>query len=69
MLIYNRFDTYEILEILEYYFTNNILLYYLPSYTSYKLQPYNIIVFTLLKVAYYDNVKRIERRGVNTISK
>lgn len=36
-LIYNSFKTYETLEILEFCFRNNILLYYLPSYISYKL--------------------------------
>ncbi|KAN0089133.1 hypothetical protein V8E51_019393 [Hyaloscypha variabilis] len=54
-----NFGMYETLEILEFYFENDILLYRLPSYTSYKLQPYNIAAFTLLKAAY----------RVNTISK
>ncbi|OCK94647.1 uncharacterized protein K441DRAFT_559298, partial [Cenococcum geophilum 1.58] len=50
VLIYNGFRTHETLKILEFCFKNNIILYYLPSYTSYKLQPYNIRVFT---PAYY----------------
>jgi hypothetical protein len=37
ILIYNGFGTHETLEILEFCFENNILLYRLPSYTSYKL--------------------------------
>jgi hypothetical protein len=37
VLVYDGFRTYKTLKILEFYFENNILLYYLPSYTSYKL--------------------------------
>ncbi|KAF1994098.1 hypothetical protein P154DRAFT_448493, partial [Amniculicola lignicola CBS 123094] len=52
VLICDSFRTYKILKILEFYFKANIYLYYLPSYTSYKLQPYNIRVFIPLKLAY-----------------
>jgi hypothetical protein len=41
---------------MEFCFENNIL-YYLPSYTSHKLQPYDVGVFTPLKVAYYDKAE------------
>jgi hypothetical protein len=54
VLIYDGFRTHETVEILEFYFENNILLCHLPSYTSYKLQPYNIVLFALLKAAYHD---------------
>lgn len=69
MLICDGFGTYETLEILEHYFANNILLCRLPSHTSHKLQRYDVAVFTPLKVAYHDNVERMERGGVNTIRK
>lgn len=36
VLISNGFRTYKTVEILEYYFTNNIILYYITSYTSHK---------------------------------
>jgi hypothetical protein len=68
-LIYDSFGIYETLEILEFYFENNILLYRLPSYTSYKLQLYNISVFTPLKAAYRNEVDRLEQGGVNMIGK
>ncbi|KAF2429979.1 hypothetical protein EJ08DRAFT_661192 [Tothia fuscella] len=61
------FRTYKTLKILKYYFNNNIILYRLPSYISYKLQPCNIAVFTPLKAAYYDEVKRLERGGIGII--
>jgi len=69
VLICDGFGTHETLEILEHCFTNNILLCRLPSHTSHKLQPCDIAVFSPLKVAYRDNVERMERGGVNTIGK
>lgn len=69
VLICNSFSTHEILEVLKYYFANNIILCYLLSYTSYKLRPSNMSVFALLKAAYREQVKRLEPGGVNTIGK
>ncbi|TVY38216.1 hypothetical protein LSUB1_G004229 [Lachnellula subtilissima] len=69
VLICNSFRTHKTLKILEFYFKNNILLYYLPSYTSYKLQPYNIAAFAPLKAAYYNQVDRLEQGGINIIGK
>jgi hypothetical protein len=69
VLICDGFGTHSTLEILEFYFENNILLYRLPSYTSHKLQPCDVVVFAPLKAAYRDQVDRLERGGVNTISK
>ena len=69
MLIYNSFGTHQILEILKFCFKNNIILYRLPSHTSYKLQPYDVVVIASLKVAYHEQVDQLERGGVNKISK
>jgi hypothetical protein len=69
VLICDGFGTHATLEILEHCFANNILLCRLPSHTSHKLQPCVIAVFSPLKVAYRDNVERMERGGVNTIGK
>jgi hypothetical protein len=66
---FQHFGTYETLKILEFCFENNIILCRLPSHTSHKLQPCNIIVFALLKIAYCDQVNRLERGGVNIIGK
>ena len=52
LLINDGFGTHKSLELLEFYFKNNIILYRLPSYTSYKLQPCDVGVFGPLKVAY-----------------
>jgi len=57
------------LEILEFCFENNILLYHFPLYTSHKLQPCDIAPFALLKAAYCDQVNRLEQGGINTIGK
>lgn len=59
MLIYNGFRTHETLEILEFYLENNIILYRLPSYTSYKLQPCDVGPFAPLKAAYRERVERL----------
>jgi hypothetical protein len=69
VLICDGFGTHATLEILEHCFTNNILLCRLPFHTSHKLQPCGIAVFSPLKVAYRDNVERMERGCVNTIGK
>jgi DDE superfamily endonuclease/Tc5 transposase DNA-binding domain len=69
MLIWDGFGTHETLEILEFCFENNIILYRLPSHTSHKLQPYDTAVFAPLKAAYRDQVERLERGGVGTIGK
>ena len=60
VLICDGFGTYEILEILKFCFKNNIILCRLPSHTSYKLQPYDVAVFALLKVAYHEQVDQLE---------
>jgi hypothetical protein len=69
VLIYNGFRTHKTLKILEFCFKNNIILYHLPSHTSHKLQPCNISVFAPLKTAYRDQVNRLNRGGIHTISK
>jgi DDE superfamily endonuclease len=48
---------------------NNIILCRLPSHTSYKLQPYDVSVFNLLKTAYCEQVEQLFHNGVNTIGK
>jgi hypothetical protein len=69
VLICDGFGTHKTLEILEFCFENNILLYRLPSYTSHKLQPCNVAAFAPLKAAYCDQVDRLEQGGVNMIGK
>jgi hypothetical protein len=69
VLICDGFGTHETLEILEFCFENNILLCRLPSHTSHKLQPCDIVAFAPLKAAYRDQVDRLEQGGVNTIGK
>ena len=69
MLIWDGFGTHETLEILEFCFENNIILCRMPSYTSHKLQPCDVAVFSPLKAAYREQVERMERGCVNTIGK
>jgi hypothetical protein len=69
VLINDGFGTHETVEILQFCFDNNIVLCRLPSHTSHKLQPCDISVFGPLKSAYRDQVERLERGCVGTISK
>jgi hypothetical protein len=69
VLIWDGFGTHETLEVLEFCFENNIILCRMPSHTSHKLQPCDVAVFGPLKVAYREQVERMERGGVNTIGK
>lgn len=69
VLICDGFGTHETLEILEFCFANNILLCRLPSHTSHKLQPCDVGVFAPLKTAYRDEVERLCRGSLDTISK
>jgi hypothetical protein len=69
VLISDGFATHETLEVLEFCFANNIVLYRLPSHTSHKLQPCDVSVFGPLKTAYRDQVERLNRGGVDTIGK
>jgi hypothetical protein len=41
----------------------------MPSHTSHKLQPCDVAAFSPLKAAYRDQVERMKRGGVGTISK
>ncbi|EMD59841.1 hypothetical protein COCSADRAFT_100747, partial [Bipolaris sorokiniana ND90Pr] len=59
VLICDSFRTHETLEILEYYFANNIIICRLLSYISHKLQPYDVKVFSPLKIAYREEVERL----------
>lgn len=57
----------RIVEILEFYFDNNIILCRLLFHTSYKLHPRDF--FAPLKNAYHEQVERIERGGVGKIGR
>jgi hypothetical protein len=52
ILICDGFGTHETLEIVEFCLENNIILYRLPSHTSYKTQLCDVLVFGPLKTAY-----------------
>jgi hypothetical protein len=69
MLIWDGFGTHETLEILEFCFSNNIILCRMPSHSSHKLQPCDVAVFGPLKAMYREQVERMERGGVNTVNK
>ncbi|KAF1922990.1 uncharacterized protein M421DRAFT_76519, partial [Didymella exigua CBS 183.55] len=48
---------------------NNIIVCCLPSYTPHKLQPCDVGPFAPLKTAYRDQVERLNRGGVDMVSK
>ncbi len=59
MLISDGFGLYETLDIQEFCFENNILLCWLPSHSSYKLQPYDLMVFPSLEEAYCEEADQL----------
>jgi hypothetical protein len=69
MFIWDDFGTHKTLEIFELCFKNNIILCWLLSHTSHKLQPCDVGVFELLETAYCKQVERMEQGGVNTVGK
>jgi hypothetical protein len=54
---------------MKFYYKNNIILYHLPSHTSYKLQPCDVGIFRPLKAVYYKEVERLYQEGSNMIGK
>ena len=69
VLICDGFGSHETLEILEFCFTNNIILCRLPSHTSHKLQPCDVGPFAPLKTEYRDQVERMNRGGIDVVGK
>lgn len=69
VLICDGFGTHETLEVLEFCLGNNIIMCRLPSHTSHKLQPCDVSVFGPLKIAYRDQVERLNRGGIDAIGK
>jgi len=54
---------------MKFCFENSIILCRLPLHTSYKLQPCDVGVFGLLKIAYREEVERLYQGGANMIRK
>jgi hypothetical protein len=69
LLIADGFTTHESAEIQHFCYEEGIRFSRLPSHTSHKLQPADIIPFSCLKVYYYEEVKRLYRGGVKVIGK
>ena len=69
ILINDGFGTHKSLEVITFYYENNIVLCRLPFHTSHKLQPCDVVVFGPLKAAYREQVDRLFRSGANTVGK
>jgi DDE superfamily endonuclease len=69
ILIVDGFKTHETIEAIKYCLENNIHLCRLPSHTSHKLQPCDVGIFSPLKTAYRDLVKRMYRGGLKRVGK
>ena len=52
LLFIDGFEAYEDLNILQYYKAFNIILFTLPAYISYILQPLDVGVYQVVKKAY-----------------
>jgi hypothetical protein len=69
VLISDGFGIHESLEVMTHCFKQNIILCRLPLYTSYKLQPCDVSVFSLLKTVYREQVEQQFRRSAGTVNK
>ncbi len=69
VLICDGFGTHETVETLEFCLENNIIQCRIPSHTSHKLQLCDISVFGPLKLAYRDQLERLEQGCVGTVGK
>jgi hypothetical protein len=69
ILIIDGFNTYESLNVMTYYFENNIVLCRQPLHTTYKTQPCDVGVFSPLKTAYREQVDLLYRDGAKTVNK
>jgi hypothetical protein len=63
------FNTYESLNVMTYCFKNNIILCCQPLHTTYKTQPCDVRVFSLLKTAYRKQVDLLYRGRAETANK
>lgn len=61
--------SHKTFEALNFCFKNNIILYCLPSYIPYKLQPCDISVFTCLKDKYCNKAEKLFQGDTDMVSK
>jgi len=69
LLILNSYSSYLSIKFNIFYKENTIIYLYIPTYTSYLLQPLNIRVFSPLKRVYRKLLKGIIRANNNYINK
>ena len=69
ILINDGFGTHGSLELMECCYENNIILYRISLYTSYKLQPCDVVIFGPSKTAYREEIEHLYHGGSNMIGK
>ena len=69
MLIFDRYESYELAEFQEYYKVYNIITLYLSLYFSYLIQLLNIRCFSILKQIYDREIKTFIKAYINYITK
>ncbi len=65
----NGYNNYYLYEFKYYYKKNNIVTLYIPPYSSYIIQPFDIGYFNILKQLYSKEVKNFIRSYINYITK
>ncbi len=56
MLILDNYKSHVIIAFIDYVYKNKIVLFYLPSHSTHRLQSLNIIIFSLLAIYYSHEV-------------
>jgi len=69
LLILDNHGSYAIIEFVNLAHENNIVLFYLLSYSTHRLQPLNVAIFGLLSTYYSQSVKENNLYDGRSISK
>ena len=62
LLILDGYESYHFIKFEEYYKANGIITLYMPAYSSYRLQPFNVFYFSVLKRFYTGFIEDLMRR-------
>lgn len=62
LLIFNSYESHYLMEFEEYCRLNNIITLCMPAHSSHRLQPFNLVLFSVLKRRYSEYIKGLIRR-------
>ena len=69
LLVLDGYKSHHLAEFENYYKENNIVTLYMPSYSSYLLQPLDVGCFSVLKQLYSKEIEKLIRNHIHYITK